>query len=248
MSLQIHLNSKYADSYNNNSISDCNFCLPNIETPNDHQINVSVQQANIPYSMYNINTSNNYLKYYYTNDQVLRTLTITPGNYTCYTLLTYLQANFYNMTVVYNSITNKYTFSSTYSDFVFNYQSFIFSPCFTLLGFTQVDQFSFLKYLTSDICSNLSTVRCICIASNLSSDNYSKANSNNKKILCSIPVNVSPFSIIIYHALSHFRTNLFNNNLSFVSLKLIDQDGLLIDLNGCHWSCVLQIDVENYVD
>ena len=64
--------------------------------------------------MYNVKTSNDYLKYYYTSNQVLRILTITRGNYTCYTLLTYLQNNFYNMTVIYNSITNKYTFSSTY--------------------------------------------------------------------------------------------------------------------------------------
>ena len=47
---QIHLNSKYADSYNNNSISDCNFYLPSYDTPNDNQIFVSIQQANICYS------------------------------------------------------------------------------------------------------------------------------------------------------------------------------------------------------
>ena len=90
MSFQIHLNSKNADSYNNNSISDCNFYLPQIETPNDHQINVSIQSANIPYSFFNINLSNNYLKYNFNSDQVLRALTIEPGNYNCYSLLDYL--------------------------------------------------------------------------------------------------------------------------------------------------------------
>ena len=58
MSFQIHLNSKHADSYNNNSISDCNYYIPPIDTPNDHQINVSIQSANIPYSFFNINLSN----------------------------------------------------------------------------------------------------------------------------------------------------------------------------------------------
>ena len=72
MSFQIHLNSKHADSYNNSSISDCNFYLPQIETQNDHQINVSIQSANIPYSFYNINESNNYLKYGFKNDQVIK--------------------------------------------------------------------------------------------------------------------------------------------------------------------------------
>ena len=32
MSFQIHLNSKHADSYNNNSISDCNYYIPPIDT------------------------------------------------------------------------------------------------------------------------------------------------------------------------------------------------------------------------
>ena len=73
---QIHLNSRYADSYNKISIRDCNFYLPNIDTPNDNQIYVSIQQANIAHSFYNINSSNNYLKYSFNNDQVLRTLII----------------------------------------------------------------------------------------------------------------------------------------------------------------------------
>ena len=190
---QIHLNSRHADSYNNNSIADCNFFLPNFETPNDQQFYVSIQQANICHSFYNINASNNYLKYSFNNDQVLRTLTIEPGNYTSYSLLDYLNSNFYNITVQYNSISNKYIFTGV-SDFTFYYQSFIFSPCFTILGFTMVDKLSNQKVLTSNICSNLSTVRCIYVASNLSTDNFYKNNVNNKQILCSIPVNVSPFN------------------------------------------------------
>ena len=109
-------------------------------------------------------------------------------------------------------------------------------------------QVSLYKILTSNICYNLSTVRCICINSNLSSDNFAKSNTNDKRILVSIPVNVSPFSIIIYQNLTNFKTNLFNITLSYVNLKLIDQDGMIIDLNGCHWSCVLQIDIINYTE
>ena len=94
MSFQIHLNSKHADSYNNNSISDCNYYIPPIDTPNDHQINVSIQSANIPYSFFNKNLLNNYLKYSFNSDQVLRPLTIEPGNYNCYSLLDYLNKTF----------------------------------------------------------------------------------------------------------------------------------------------------------
>lgn len=244
---QIHLNSKHADSYNNGSISDCNFYFPQIQTANDYQIYVSIQQANVCHSFYNINSSNNYLKYGFNNDQELRTLTIEPGNYTSYTLLDYLNQHLYNISVQYNATSNKYIFTGV-SDFTFYYQSFIFSPCFTALGFTMVDHVSTQKVLTSNICTNLSTIRCICVASNLSTDNFSKNSVNNKQILCSIPVNVSPYSIIIYQNLTGFKTNLFSSSLSYVNLKLIDQDNILIDLNGCHWSVVLQIDVVDFVN
>ena len=46
--IQIHLNSADADSYNNHSNSDCNFILPQIELPSQHQILLSVQSAIIP--------------------------------------------------------------------------------------------------------------------------------------------------------------------------------------------------------
>jgi len=58
-SIQIHLNSKFASSYNDNNTSDCNFSLPVIEIPSQHSIMLSVQHAIIPYSFYNINATNN---------------------------------------------------------------------------------------------------------------------------------------------------------------------------------------------
>ena len=60
------------------------------------------------------------------------------------------------------------------------------------------DQITVHKILTSNLCSNLCTVRCICINSKLSSDNFAKSNTNDERILVSISVNVSTFSMIIY--------------------------------------------------
>ena len=128
-------------------------------------------------------------------------------------MLDYLNLNSYNIDVSYNAISNKYIFTGA-SDFIFYYESFIFIPCLTVFGFTMTDQISSQKVLTSNICSNLSTVRCICISSNLSTDNFAKNSINNKQILCSIPVNVSPFSIIIYQNITGFKTKLFNNNIN----------------------------------
>ena len=61
--IQIHLNSANADSYNDNNFSDCNFYLPIIELPLQHTIMLSVQSCVIPYTFYNISSSNNTLIY-----------------------------------------------------------------------------------------------------------------------------------------------------------------------------------------
>ena len=60
--IQVHLNSKYATSYNNGNIADCNFLLPNIEAEDGYYIHLSVLSAVIPYSFYNIDSTNYFIK------------------------------------------------------------------------------------------------------------------------------------------------------------------------------------------
>ena len=56
--IQIHLNSQYATSYNNGNNADCNFSLPNIEVEDGYYIHLSVLTCVIPYSFYNIGRFN----------------------------------------------------------------------------------------------------------------------------------------------------------------------------------------------
>ena len=110
-SFQIYLNSKNADSSNNNLY---NFILPNLEIADGNYIYLSVQYASIPYSFYNINTTNNTLNY--TLNAVNYTVTITSGNYNITQLITFLKSSMSGFTISYNSLTNKITFShSTYN-------------------------------------------------------------------------------------------------------------------------------------
>ena len=62
-SIQIHLNSKYALSYNNNHYSDCDFETNLIQIDDRYSIHLSVINLSIPYSFYNINSTNNVLFY-----------------------------------------------------------------------------------------------------------------------------------------------------------------------------------------
>ncbi len=54
---------------------------------------------------------------------------------------------------------------------------------------------------------NLSSVRCLCICSQFQTQNISTIAVNKRNILCSIPIHVSPFTMITYEN-QGYKTNL----------------------------------------
>ncbi len=62
-SIQIHLNSKFAKTFNNQNYSDVDFETNLIQIDDRYSIHLSVINASIPYSFYNINSTNNVLFY-----------------------------------------------------------------------------------------------------------------------------------------------------------------------------------------
>ena len=241
--LQIHLNSSMADKYNSNTTSDCDFFLPLIEVPQQHTIYLSVQHAIIPYTFYNINTSNNLISYSY-NDIVFN-LIIPIGNYDAYSLLNVLKAGFTtNMTVSYNIITNKYSFTHNAYEFIILGTS----TGLNLIGFNNgVNAYSINKTLTSLNSINLQSKHCICIQSNLNTGSINNTHKNESNIICSIPIDKPPFSMITYQNHNNLKYNLFNTSIRNLNLRLTDQNNNLIDLNGCHWSISIQIEVVKFV-
>ena len=240
--LQIHLNSQSADGYNNGSFSDCNFYLPVIELPLQHTIMLSVQSAVIPYTFYNISDTNNTLVYI--TNGITTTLNITGGNYNAINLASYLTLNMPNFTVKYNSVSNKFLFTSS----AYNFQFLPVSTCFILLGISNTNLSSVNKIYTSLNCVNLLSKACLCIQSNLPTSNINHKNLSEGNILVSFPVNVPPYSLITFQNNSNFKTNLFSNTISFINIRIIDQDNNIVDLNGCFFSLTLQIDVVDFVN
>jgi hypothetical protein len=76
--IQIHLNSMFATNYNNQHYSDCGFALPMIEAQSQYTIYLSIIHCVIPYSFYNINSTNNVLCYseYLASPPVTTTISI----------------------------------------------------------------------------------------------------------------------------------------------------------------------------
>jgi len=241
--LQIHLNSKYANRFNNNLTSDVEFDIPIIEAPLQHTIYLSVQHAVIPYTYYNIDNYNNTLIYLLNGTTY--TITIDKGNYNPYQLISFLQSNINLMTVSYNILTNKFTFLNSTYDFSF----LSTSTCLILLGFPlSVTVNSVGKTLTSTNCINLQSHHCICIQSNLITGSLNSSNSYENNIICSIPVSQAPYSMITYMNHNNLKYNLFNNVISTMRLRLVDQNNNLIDLNGCNWSITVQLEIIKFVD
>ena len=239
--IQIHLNSEIADKVYENS-SHVDFYLPTIEIPYKYHIYASVQHMSIPYTFYNINSTNNVL--YYTVNSVSKSLTITPGNYNVNSLKSFLNTNMTGFTVSYSAIQNSYTFVNSNYNFVF----LSTSTCLSILGFSSQNNSSYLLSMTSNIAVNLATIRCICIQTNLQTSNINKANVNNYSVLCSIPVDVAPYSIITYRNINNFKVNTFTNVISLLTIKLTDQFGQLIDLNGSNWSMTLQFNIIDFTE
>ena len=76
---------------------------------------------------------------------------------------------------------------------------------------------------------------------------YLTTHKNESNIICSIPIDKPPFSMITYQNHNNLKYNLFNTSIRNLNLRLTDQNNNLIDLNGCHWSISIQIEVVKFV-
>ena len=244
-SIQIYLNSQNADKYFNGA-ADCEYLLPLIEIPDGFHIYLSVVSCLIPYSFYNINNSNNVLQYSFDGVNLF-TLTIPIGNYNVNSLLSVLKSNISPQFIItYDNVKNKFTFTHATNDFMFMSSS----TCLQILGFNNNETIasnpSASLSLTSVNCANVYSIRTIQVNSNLITYNINKVQKNNFCILCSVPITCTPFSLIEYINRTNFKTNLFLNRISNIKIKLTDDNGNLIDLNGCHYSLTLQLDVISF--
>jgi hypothetical protein len=249
----LHLNSKFATSTNNGEDF---YSFEPITSSEENEILISIVHFICPYSWYNINSNNNKLVLYIQDD--FFTFYITPGNYNGITLASQIQSvvNSYtdptkffipivNFSCSYDNKTSKLTFNNNYYYYVDTSSTII-----NVIGFNSqaIASLSSLKYvLTSTYPINLIPHHCICISSNVETDNIQLSLSQyNKSVLASIPVDVSPMGLIIYKPHHNVKTNTNNNIFNNIAIKLIDQVGNLIDLNGQHYSIALQIDIVNF--
>jgi hypothetical protein len=243
--MQIHLSASNSVTYDNGYVYNVN-----IVSSLQNHIYISLKHATIPVSWYNVNSNNNIIIISLL-DGTTYNLTIPVGNYTGITLAsqinTLVSAVLPSFTCTFSIKTSKLTF--TYSTMFFiNYAS-----SYKVLGFQKniINSSSLngsIYSLTSSKVIDLIPVKCVCVhLSGMNTDNKSLNAPNNYSILCSIPVSSSPMGLIIYNN-ETFRYNTEQNQLSQITINLLDQDGNIIEFNGIDFIMTFQFDIVYFVE
>ena len=246
-SIQIYIDSNNASKYINNT-NWCEFNIPPLAFDSQYHFALSVVNASIPYSFYNVNSNNNIIQWiedpYITF--VPHQYTITEGNYTITQLISHLNTLLAPLVLNYNSITNKITFTHPTATFAFYNMN---NTCFELLGLSEQNHFSSVgRVLSSDLVCNLFTIRSICVCSNFRTSNFHSNRHHMNSVLCTIPVNSNINSVILYENTNDFKNNLFTSNVDELHIKLLDQNANIINLNGANWNMTLQFDIFRFVE
>lgn len=235
--IQIHLDSYYATIKRDNNSANCQYQLPVINVDRDNYIHLSVVSMVIPYSFYNINTTNNIFRYNLISGTEV-SVVVPVGNYNINQLCVFLNLNMgNNMSISYNQITNKVTISNNATSFVIIYNDFS-----KLLGYSTSNYF--VSTTTAPYCVNLYTITNINVETNLTTYNFSNVPKETycNTILANVPVATQPQGLIFYENRNDYRVNLYVGELSVLEIKLKDNRGNLIDMNGCDYTISLQIE------
>lgn len=247
------LNPENADIlYNDKSYSNCFFLLPRFLTNIANSIStaVSVEYANIPNSTYTISSTNNllYIVATYTGGPTTYQITISPGNYDAYSLATFLTTY---MTTNYNGAL-QFSFNYYFNKLGVIYGNnpptslSLYSPFSTaneLLGITTADtniNATSTYYFSNQV--NLSGINNFFIViDEIPNNNYSVQTQSN--FLLSIPNSAPEWGISLWQNQSSIKTFVPpNKNVDQLTIKILDDNGNLVNFNAIPWTLCLRVD------
>lgn len=233
-SQEVYLDSQHASVISNPSKkNDCYFffSVP-IVVPNNLDIVMRVDNFTCPISFFVVNESNNTLV------TSTGTYTISTGNYNALTLKSALDGLMSGYTISYDGIKNKLTFSRS-SPFTF----LSTSTCLKILGFAEdQDHVSVSNSLTSSFVVNLAGTSQIYIdIPNITTRNISAKNDGGfTTIVKSIVSDVAYGSVLYYTNNTGATVVLGEKYISYLQVRLLDDDYNLLDLNGQYFTLTIE--------
>ena len=208
---------------------------------------ISVKGASIPHVFYNVNATNNVLKF--SADLTNNTYTWPVGNYT----ITSFLASFNNslgallgVSFNLNPLTNKLELKTTTLNIILQSAG---STCFSLLGLRTTENFSSIGLSPAvtplTFMPDLSGIRNIYIETSFSNMNCLDSK-GYKSYGAFVPVDKSFGSIIHYinqeQDLNNIvRSKVYSQNLNKIEIALRDVDGNLLDLQNMNWEVTFHI-------
>lgn len=245
-SIQVYLNSKYADAKPLGDPAICMYNLPQIEIPDGHTLYMSLQNAVIPYSFYCINSTNNYLEILDASGNT-EAFSVPEGNYNVNQLVAYIASQLgADYTLTYNGIIGKVLLSNSIREFTIMQSGTIN----VVLGFsTTANTPSGVSRSVLGInCVNLTQIRAINVEIDMPTYNVNVAQRYNQNILATIPVLAQPFGLVNYVNPNNFRVNMFSCAMNMIKVKLVDNQANLIHLNGVNYQMTLQLDIVKFTE
>lgn len=200
---------------------------------------ITLQSAQIPYSFYVINYTNNIFKYQLGSGTIF-TSTIPVGNYTGNSLITALKAaltaNGITLTISLSSINGLLTFSHSTTNFTF-YD--VANSILSTLGFASNTNYTSASLtLTCPYPLNLLGIKVLQVRSSiLNMLNYSSVSGGITTLLGTIPVNSTPFGMIEYTDKGQNKVSFSNTSLDEIDVEILDgETGNFINFNNQDWT------------
>lgn len=237
----INLNAGNALKNNGSFLSDVYFNFKNViqDVDNLLEVEISVANAQIPYSFYNINVYNNVLNIDYNG--IPYTLTLTRGNYNATNLITEINTQLINagitgITITISSITGTLSISSGGTLQILSLGSTIYQ----VLGLeTGTDYMA--PFIAPYPLNLLGTLRLRICSYELITYNLDSTSMTTLNVLATIPIESSTFGVILYDNISNIKTRLNNTQLDGFDILILDDNNNPVNFNGVSWCISLLI-------
>lgn len=214
-----------------------------IEVPDRHTLQVKVLNAWIPHTFFSIFDANDtlILVYYPPGDPegLVQSLAIPHGNRSIDEILDIINPQLeYGYVCSYDVATNRLTFAT---DITAEINIEPGTTCNELLGISVGDQ-SVAGVLAARRGVDLTRTSSIFIRSNLHTDNRDPVTRRASDILCKVPL-TSQFNELEHYS-SPAWVDCKDKQVSYIMLKLVDDYGRVLDLNGARFTCTIKLSIE----
>ncbi len=210
---------------------------------------VQLLNAQIPYSFYVVNYTNNLFKTNILGSII--TYTIPTGNYNANNLITTILSTLGNpagLTLSISSITGKLTFTYTSNFIIYNDFQYSIGNILGLSPNTNTSSASNILICVNPL--NLLGIKSLQIRStNLIMDNISSVQGGQTTLLSTIPVSCVPFGMIDYVDKGNHLITIYNDALDDLEIDIVDgETGEFINFNGQDWCITLAFHLIHKID